>query len=267
MMRLEGAVCIVTGSATGVGAAVARRLANRGARVVINYTRSKKEAEETQAACESAGAETLLVRADVSIDADCRRMASDTLARWGRIDGLVNNAGTTQSADPSDLDTLSAADFERVFGVNVTGTYQMTRAVVPAMRAGGAGSVVNVSSIVAFTGGGSSLAYTASKGAVNALTLALARTLSPEIRVNAVCPGLIDTRWMPAAIGEQAFSALAQRYAQDAPMARVASPDDIAEPVVWLLEGAGYVTGELLKLDGGMSLSGGARRNRPGTSA
>ena len=150
-----------------------------------------------------------------------------------------------------------------MFGVNVTGTYQMTRAVVPALRAAGTGAVVNVSSIVAFTGGGSSLAYTASKGAVNALTLALARTLGPEIRVNAVCPGIIDTRWMPAAVGAEAFEAISHRFEQEAPLARVATPDDIAEPIVWLLEGADYLTGELLMLDGGMRLAGGARRKPP----
>jgi NAD(P)-dependent dehydrogenase (short-subunit alcohol dehydrogenase family) len=261
-VNLKEAVCIVTGSATGVGSAVVKRLAAKGARVVINFTRSRKEAEETRAACEALGAEALLVQADISSDADCRRMAAETLARWGRIDALVNNAAVTKAANPHDLESLSGEDFLRVFGVNVVGTYQMVRAVVPAMRKAGGGAVVNVSSNVAVTGGGSSIAYTASKGALNSMTLALARVLGPEIRVNAVCPGIIDTRWMPAAVGAEAFDALVKRFEQSAPMARVAQPDDIAEPIVWLLEGAGYVTGELLMVDGGIRLSGGAPRKK-----
>lgn len=259
---MKGAVIIVTGSATGVGSEVARLLAARGARVVVNYTRSQAEAEQTRASCEEAGAETLLVRADISSDADCRRMAAETFARWGRIDGLVNNAATTKSANPNDLESLSAEDFQHVFGVNVVGTYQMIRAVVPAMRAAGGGAIVNVSSNVALTGGGSSIAYTASKGALNSMTLALARVLGPEIRVNAVCPGLIDTRWMPSAVGREAYEALVKRFESSAPMARVAQPEDVAEPIVWLLEGAGYITGELIMVDGGMRLSGGAPRKR-----
>jgi NAD(P)-dependent dehydrogenase (short-subunit alcohol dehydrogenase family) len=139
-VNLKEAVCIVTGSATGVGSAVVKRLAAKGARVVINFTRSRKEAEETRAACEALGAEALLVQADISSDADCRRMAAETLARWGRIDALVNNAAVTKAANPHDLESLSGEDFLRVFGVNVVGTYQMIRAVVPAMRKAGGGA-------------------------------------------------------------------------------------------------------------------------------
>ena len=145
------------------------------------------------------------------------------------------------------------------------GAYQMARAAVPAMRAAGGGAIVNVSSNVAMTGGGSSLAYTASKGALNSLTLALARTLGPEIRVNAVCPGIIDTRWMRNAVGAEGYAALEERFAQTAPLGRVASADDVASAVVWLIEGADYVTGELLSVDGGIRLSGGVRKPPPRT--
>ncbi|MGQ3030439.1 MAG: SDR family NAD(P)-dependent oxidoreductase, partial [Ferrovibrionaceae bacterium] len=141
--------------------------------------------------------------------------------------------------------------------------YQMVRAAVPAMRAGGGGAIVNVSSTSAFTGGGSSIAYTSSKGALNAMTLALARTLAPEIRVNAVCPGVIDTRWMRDVLGAETYAALEQRIAQTAPMGRVARPDDVADAVLWLAEGSDYVTGELLSVDGGIRLSGGLRKAAP----
>ncbi len=258
-MNLQGAVAIVTGSATGVGAACAVKFAGRGANVVINYTRSRAEAEETGEVCRRLGVETEIVQADIAEDAACRRLTARALERWGRIDALVNNAAVTVSSDPFDLETLTAADLQRVFSVNVVGTYQMCRAVMPALQANG-GAIVNVSSNVAFTGGGSSLAYTASKGALNALTLGLARTCGPSVRVNAVCPGIIDTRWMPQTLGAEAYAALAKRFSETAPLARVASPDDVAGAVLWLVEGAEFVTGELLSVDGGIRLAGGVRK-------
>lgn len=259
-MNLRGAVVIATGSATGVGAECVRILAARGACVVVNYSRSRAEAEETAEACRALGAEVELVRADVADDAGCRELVEKAVARWGRLDALVNNAAVTVAADPFDLETLSAEDFQRVFAVNVIGAYQMTRAAIPALRQGGGGAIVNVSSNVAFTGGGSSLAYTASKGALNALTLALARTCGPEVRVNAVCPGIIDTRWMRQTLGPEAYEALARRFGENAPLGRVATPADVAGAIVWLIEGADFVTGELLSVDGGIRLSGGRPR-------
>lgn len=259
-MKLDGAVVIVTGSATGVGAACVRMFAEKGARVVVNYSRSRDEAEETAAACRDLGAEVEVVEADVSDDTACRAMVAKAVDRWGRLDALVNNAAVTVKSDPFDLETLSADDFQKVFGVNVVGAYQMCRAALPAMRAAGAGAIVNVSSNVAFTGGGTSLAYTASKGALNALTMALARTCGPEIRVNAVCPGIIDTRWMRDTLGADAYDALATRFSGNAPLGRVATPEDVAGAVVWLVEGADFITGELLSVDGGIRLAGGARK-------
>jgi len=259
-MNLKDAVVIVTGSATGVGAACAQRLAAKGARVVVNYTRSAAEAEATRAACAAAGGGAIVVQADIAADADCRRLAQAALDRWGRIDGLVNNAATTRFGDPADLEALAAADFARILGVNVVGTYQMTRAVVPAMRAAGGGAVVNVSSNVSETGGGSSVAYTASKGAVNAMTRTLARLLGPAIRVNAVCPGVIDTRWMRNGLSAEAFDAVRRRFEDTAPLRRMCSADDVAEPIVWLLEGADFVTGETIFIDGGSRLAGGPPR-------
>jgi NAD(P)-dependent dehydrogenase (short-subunit alcohol dehydrogenase family) len=259
-MKLQDAVVIVTGSGTGVGAASVRQFAAKGARVVVNYSRSEAEAAKTAAACRALGAEVEVVEADVADDAACRRMVETAVTRWSRLDALVNNAAITRKSDPFDLETLSAEDLHDVFGVNVIGAYQMARAAIPAMRASGGGAIVNVSSNVAFTGGGSSIAYTVSKGALNALTLTLARTQGPEIRVNAVCPGVIDTRWMRDVVGVEAYAALERRFANTAPLARVAQPDDVAAAIVWLVEGADYVTGELLSVDGGIRLSGGTRK-------
>jgi len=256
-MKLSGSVCIVTGAATGVGAATAILLAGKGARVVVNYSRSEAEAIETAKACEAAGGEALLVQGSVAEDADCRRIAAAALERWGRIDGLVNNAGVTKFANPADLDLLEAADFHRLLDVNVIGAFQMTRAVAPAMRAQGQGAIVNVSSNSTAVGGGSSVAYTASKGALNAMTVTLARVLGSEIRVNAVSPGAIESRWLKDGVGEAAFARVRDVYADAAVLGRVAQPEDVAEPIVWLLEGADFITGEIIMVDGGVRLGAG----------
>lgn len=264
-MNIRDSVVIVTGSATGVGAACVRKFAERGARVAVNYNRSKAEAEETADTCRALGAEVIVLQGDVADDGACRAMVGAVVERWGRLDALVNNAAMTVKSNPFDLETLSASDFQDVFAVNVVGAYQMCRAAIPTMRTSGGGAIVNVSSNVAFTGGGSSLAYTASKGALNALTMALARTCGPDIRVNAVCPGVIDTRWMRQTLGTDSYAALAKRYSETAPLGRVATPEDVAGAVVWLIEGADFVTGELLSVDGGVRLAGGVRRQAPGT--
>ena len=202
-MNLRDSVIIVTGSATGLGAAVVKQLAAKQARVVINYTKSEKEARETEAVCDYLGVESLVCKADVSVDNDCSRMAAETMEKWGRIDGLVNNAARSVFASSADLDSLSAQQFMDVYSVNVVGTYQMTRAVALHIKAQGQGAIVNVSSISAITGAGSSIAYVASKGALNTMTTALARALAPEIRVNAVLPGAFPSRWWADGLGEE----------------------------------------------------------------
>jgi 3-oxoacyl-[acyl-carrier protein] reductase len=258
-MQLKGAVCIVTGSATGIGAECALALAKKGCHSVINYTKSVEEAQAVAKQCTELGAEALLVQANVAHDADCRRLAQSALQRWGRIDALVNNAGTTKVAlNHSDLDALSAEDFQRIYSVNVVGAYQMICAVAPAMRKQGRGAIVNVSSRAGVDGVGTSVAYVASKGALNTMTMALARALGPEIRVNAVCPGFVETRWLREAIGER-YDAARQRYAENSPLQKTCTAADVAEVVTWLLEGAELVTGELILIDGGNRL-GAARR-------
>ena len=255
-MELTGKVAIVTGSATGLGAAVALKLAKRGVNVVINYTKSETEARATAAACIAAGAGALLVQADITNDADCRRMAKAALDKWGRIDILVNNAGGTVFADHKDLEALTADDFTTLCLLNVAGPYQMIRAVTPAMKAAGKGAVVNVSSIAAVTGIGSSIAYAASKGALNTMTLSLARALAPEIRVNAVCPGFIGTRWFSDHLDADAYQGMVDHQRKTTPLKRAGTPDDIADTVVFFCaEGAEHITGETLITDAGMHLN------------
>jgi 3-oxoacyl-[acyl-carrier protein] reductase len=258
-MELKNAVCIVTGSSSGIGAAAAIMLAGKGARVVINYSKSEDAARATQKACEAAGAETLLVKADVAEDTDCRRLAQAALDKWGRIDALVNNAGTTKFVEHADLEGLSADDFLRIYAINVVGAFQMARACAPALKQSGHGAVVNVSSRAGTHGVGSSIAYAASKGALNTLTLSLARALGPEIRVNAVCPGFIDTEWMHQRFGER-FDAARDAYCRNTPLGRVGLPEDVADAIVWLIEGAHITTGEAILVDSGSHLGAPLRK-------
>jgi len=249
---------IVTGSATGVGAATALALARRGYDVLINYSKSEREARESEAACRDAGADTLLLRGDVANDTDCKDIVKAAVARWGRLDALVNNAGISTFIGTANWDALDAAAFQRILGVNVLGAFQMVRACTPHLKAA-RGAIVNVSSVAGSLGVGSSVPYVASKGAVNSMTLHLARALAPEIRVNAVCPGLITTRWFVDGIGQQAYESLKAAYEQSTPLARACTAEDVAEAIAWLIAGAGTVTGELIQLDAGMHLGGAAR--------
>ena len=193
-MSKDGMCVVITGSASGLGAATAASLAKGGARIVINYSSSQKEAEQTADLCRTAGAEVVVVQGDVSRDEDCKKIVA-AAAPWGRLDALINNAGTTKHMAHGNLDGLSAEDFQRMFGVNTIGPFQMVRAARSLLEAGANASgrpsaVVNVSSVAGISGVGSSVAYAASKGALNTITYSLARALAPLIRVNTVCPGL-----------------------------------------------------------------------------
>ena len=254
-MDLEGGVAIVTGSSSGVGAAAARQLAEKGCHVVINYASNEQGARETQAACEAFGVETLVLQADVADDAACRRLAAEADAKWGRIDALVNNAGTTKFCNHADLEGLSAEDFQRIYAVNTVGAYQMVRAVEPAMRRGGRGSIVNVASIAGVMGVGSSIAYAASKGAMITLGLSLARVLGPEIRLNTVCPGFIQGDWLEQGMGSDTYARTKSFLEENTPLKLTSTPDTVAEVIVYFLTGAETVTGETLLLDGGHHLN------------
>lgn len=255
-MNMKDQVAIITGSATGLGAAVALRLADNGARVVINYTKSIREAEETLGLAKAKGVEALLAQGDISNDEDCRRIVKQTVDKWGRVDMLVNNAGTTKFADHADLNALSADDFLNIYKTNVVGAFQMIRAAEPYLKASGFGRVVNVSSIAGVLGVGSSVAYAASKGALNTMTFSLARALAPEIRVNAVCPGFIGTRWFSERFGPETYARIVEHNKQSTPLQRAGTPEDIAEAVAFFCgEGARHITGETLLSDAGHHLA------------
>ena len=257
---MDGAVAIVTGGGTGIGAAVVRRLAARGVRCVINYASSRAEAEALAAAVPG----TIAVQADIVEDAACRALAGAALDAFGRIDFLVNNAGRTKFANHEDMEALQAEDFIDIYRLNTIAPFQMIRACAPAMREGGIGAVVNIASVAGVFGNGSSVAYAASKGALVIMTKSLARALAPAIRVNAVAPGYVGTGWFEKRLGEAGLAALNARIAAQTPMAMAAGADDIAAPVVMLLDPDNRVmTGETMLLDAGAHLDIGLSR-RPG---
>jgi len=258
-MSKDGLCAIVTGSASGLGAATAAILAKGGARIVVNYSSSQKEAEQTADLCRSAGGEVVVVQGDVSRDDDCRKIVA-AAAPWGRLDALINNAGTTKHVAHGNLDGLSAEDFQRLFGVNTIGPFQMVRAARSLLEAGAkasgrASAVVNVSSVAGISGIGSSIAYAASKGALNTITFSLARALAPLIRVNTVCPGYIDTPWFTKGRGEAGAKQVRDSVVAKVPLKVASSADDIAALVCFLATAqSSNMTGELVRMDAGLHL-------------
>ncbi len=178
-------------------------------------------------------------------------MVAAAMDEWGRIDALINNAGRTKPAPPGDLEAVSAQDFHDLYAVNLIGAFQMARAVAPHMKARGQGAIVNMSALGALNGGGSSIAYSASKGALNSLTRSLARQFAPHIRVNAICPGFIQTRWMRNMLGEERYESELERLPDLMAIGKVATADEIAAMMVWLIEGADLLTGEVMMVDYG----------------
>ena len=258
-MSKDGLCAIVTGSASGLGAATAAILAKGGARIVVNYSNSKAEAEATADLCRKAGAEVVVVQGDVSRDEDCKKLAA-AAAPWGRLDILINNAGTTKHVPHDNMDGLSAEDFQRIYAVNTIGPFQMIRAARAQLEAGAkasgrASAVVNVSSVAGISGGGSSVAYAASKGALNTMTQSLARALAPLIRVNTVCPGYIDTPWFTKGRGEAGAKAVRDSVVAKVPLKLASTAEDIAQLVCFLASPAsGSMTGEYVRMDAGMHL-------------
>ncbi|WP_411287687.1 SDR family NAD(P)-dependent oxidoreductase [Phenylobacterium sp.] len=252
----EDFVVVVTGASTGLGRAIAVETARRGAKaVVINYASSAREAEETAGLVRAEGAQAVLVQGDVASDEDCRRIAA-TAAPFGRIDALFNNAGTTRFASHADLDAVSAQDFHDLYAVNVVGAYQMVRACRSLLEAAPQpGAVVNTASIAGVTGIGSSIPYAASKGALTTMTLSLARALAPRIRVNAVCPGFIDTPWFGKGLPEATVDRMRAGVAASSPLKAASTAQDVAAATVFLAGKASrHVTGETLLVDAGTHL-------------
>ena len=243
-------VALVTGSTSGIGAAIARRLASDGYVVALHGRRSAAEGE---AMTKEAGAASYH-STDLSDVEHAGALVRSVLEKHGRLDALVNNAGTTKFVDLKDLDGISAADFQNICAVNVVGPFQMIRAFAPLLRNSASAAVVNISSIAPLIGGGSSVAYIASKGALNALSLVLARVLGPEIRVNVVAPGMVDSPWLRNGLGPERFAAMLRNYESTSALNSLVLPEEVAETVYYLGAVASKTTGEVHLVDGGRRL-------------
>jgi 3-oxoacyl-[acyl-carrier protein] reductase len=245
---------LVTGAATGIGRSAALALARAGFDVAINYSRSEAAARATAAEAERLGAATLLCRCDVSDDAAVRQMLRDVDQRFGSLDALVNNAGTTTEVKPKDFEALTVEEWDRVFAVNVRSVFLVTRAALPLLRKGTDPCIVNTASIVGLRPGPQPLPYAASKAAVVNLTKTLAYNLGPEIRVNAVAPGWMEGDWMKRMLKDK-YDDLMGKRARATPLKRVVTADDVAETMLGLILGNRFVTGEVVVVDGGFSSS------------
>ncbi|MEM7473896.1 MAG: SDR family oxidoreductase [Planctomycetota bacterium] len=250
MTPSESPTMLITGGATGVGKACALRFAKLGFNVCINYSRSQTDAELAKSEAEALGARAVLFKCDVSDETAVTQMVEAVRTEYGRLDVLVNNAATTEFIPAVDLDSLTEEKWDRILAVNLKGPYFCTKACSSLLSAGEGGAVVNVSSVAGQTGRGSCIAYAASKGALNTMTKSFAISLAPNVRVNAVLPGPIDSRW----IREGANDWDLQEMTSDFPLPRASSPDDIAEGVLFLAVGSSMATGQLLAIDGGQLL-------------
>ena len=253
-MASENRVALITGSASGIGKAVALAFAAGGYDVVINYSRSADRAEETAEECRKLGGAAIVVKCDVSNDEDVHAMFDACQAEFGRLDVLVNNAGTTMDTPPKKLDDVDLDEWDRVFAINVRGLFQVTRAAVPLLRGSENASVINTCSIAGLRPGPQPLVYAASKASVANLTKTLAGALGPEIRVNAVAPGWLEGEWMERTLAEN-YDGLMQRRAKYTPLNRVAIADDVGEVMLNLADSNRFVTGEIIIIDGGFASS------------
>lgn len=249
---MSNPVALVTGASSGIGRSAALALAGHGYDVAVNYASSKTRAEQVAKEAGELGVRALTVQADVADEPAVRAMLATVEQAFGHLDALVNNAGTTVSTPPSDLDGLSMADWDRVFAVNVRGMFQVTRAAVPLLRRSPHAAVVNTASIVGLRPGPQPFPYATSKAAVVALTRTLAGALGPEIRVNAVAPGWMVGEWMEDQLGDN-YERLMERRARLTPLRRCVTADDVAATILSLITSNPFVNGEIIVVDGGFA--------------
>lgn len=248
-MKLKGKVALVTGGGTGMGRAMCLKFAAEGAGVAVNYSKSQKQAEAVAEAARQMGAAALAIQADVAQDQEARRLVEETVAKLGRLDILVNNAGWTRRVTHRELEGLTEEVLERTWAINVKGPLYCVRAAIPHMLKVGGGAIVNVTSIAAFQGAGSSVIYCASKAALGAITKSLARAYAKDnIRVNAIAPGFVNTGfvdWPPEVL---------KKNIQVSPMGRIPTVDDVANATLFLACDATGITAQTILVDCGVTV-------------
>ena len=254
-MDIAGKAAIVTGAGTGVGRAVALQLARGGCSVLVNYCHSKEGAEKTAAEARELGVKAIAHQADVADDHACREMVARATRELGRLDVLVNNAGTTKFIPHAQLDAVTSEDWDQIIGVNLKGPFFCSRAAKAAMDESGGGDIVMTSSVAGLIGTGSCIPYCSSKAGLNNLVITLARVMGPKIRVNAVAPGFIDGEWLQDGLGE-AYESIKSGMEGRSPLHRVVTPDDVADAILSLVTGSDLVTGHILPIEAGMLVAG-----------
>lgn len=241
---LKNKIALITGGGTGIGRAVALRLAKEKVNIAINYSRSESDALATKGEVETLGVRCKIYKANVSSDQEVRQMMAQVVNDYGRLDILVNNAGTTRFVAHSDLEGMKDEYWDEIFDVNVKGLFFCCRAAAPELKKV-RGVIVNITSIAGLTGLGSSIAYSASKAAAISVTKSLARVCAPEVRVLSIAPGIVRTRWVE---GQDDHI---ESLAGTTPMKRIAVPEDVSELVYGVIAHAGFVTGQTIVVDGG----------------
>jgi 3-oxoacyl-[acyl-carrier protein] reductase len=250
-MKLRGKVALITGGGTGVGRAISHSFVREGAVVALNYSKSEADAIKTSTELQQLGGKSSIVKADVSSDQQVREMVRQVHQQWGRIDILVNNAGFTRFIDHANLEAMEEEIWDRIFAVNLKGVFFCCRAVAALMKQQGSGRIINIASVAGLTGNGSSIAYCAAKSGVISVTKSLARVMAPEVTVNAIAPGLIDTRWLD---GVARADAMRQNFKNAALLKRVGTPEDVAEVALSMAADWNFVTGQIVVVDGGRTV-------------
>jgi NAD(P)-dependent dehydrogenase (short-subunit alcohol dehydrogenase family) len=252
-MKLQDRVAVVTGGGTGIGRGISEALGREGAKVAVNYSRSRDAAEETAAAIRSAGGKAMAIAADVSKDADARTLMDRVVQEFGRLDILVNNAGWSTRIPHEKLEELTDEIWDRTLNTNLRGAFYCMRAAVPFLKKQPGSSIINVASVAAFSGSGSSIAYAASKGGLLTMTKSFARLLAPDVRVNAIAPGFVRTRFAgwPSSAFDQGEAIT--------PTKKLPTPEDLGALAVYLAADGTQITGQTIEMDGGLAALGPAR--------
>ncbi|MDX1982198.1 MAG: SDR family oxidoreductase [Bryobacteraceae bacterium] len=249
-MRMKDKVVVVTGGGTGIGRGISEAFAREGARVVVNYSVSRDDAEATAQAIRDSGGEAVAVQANVTVEAEAKKLLEDTVVRCGRLDVLVNNAGWSKRVPHHQLEDLTEEIWDRTLNTNLRGAFYCMRAAAPILKKNPGSSIVNIVSIAPYAGGGSSIVYAASKAGLISMTKSFARILAPEVRVNAVAPGFVRTRfagWPKETFDEAEKASI---------LKRLAAPEDIGAAAVFLAADALGTTGETINVDAGQTALG-----------